>query len=69
MTVEQKLDMLIEMLAHMNEQMTMQFGEMHEKSAQMDKCYRYDELNVKDAELERVQREQSADIMALRAAI
>ena len=31
MNTDKKLDMIIEMVAHMNEQMTMQFGEMGEK--------------------------------------
>ena len=31
MNTDKKLDMIIEMVAHMNEQMTMQFGEIGEK--------------------------------------
>ena len=43
MTIEKKVDMVIEMVAHMNEQMTMQFGKIDEKFAQIDK--RFDQMD------------------------
>ena len=43
MTIEKKVDMVIEMVAHMNEQMTMQFGKIDEKFAQIDK--RFDQID------------------------
>ena len=41
--ISQKVDMVIEMVAHMNEQMTMQFGKIDEKFAQIDK--RFDQID------------------------
>ena len=43
MTIEKKVDMVIEMVAHMNEQMTMQFSKIDEKFAQIDK--RFDQID------------------------
>jgi len=110
MGLEEKMDMVIAMVAHMNEEMTETFGRINVKFAQIDERFaqideRFDRmeatlesfreenakehdllrkqidtvteaLNASNAlhdaryrELERIQKQHSADIMALRAAI